>query len=141
LSRKSPNCAWHRANQHGFTLIEVLVALAIMALGMGALIAAASTGLGNTRAAQQYIEAVRRAQSHLATVGITIPLSPGVKSGDDGQGYTWRISISAPQSHIGPPAQGQPRLGLYAIEATVSWRANALTRSVTLQSRRLGANG
>ena len=47
----------------GFTLIEVLVALAIAALGLGALMAAAGTGLGNATLADQYIEATRRAQA------------------------------------------------------------------------------
>jgi general secretion pathway protein I len=141
LSRKNRNGPGPRAGQRGFTLIEVLVALAIMALGMGALIAAASTGLGNARAAQQYIEATRRAQSHLATVGVAVPLSTGEQSGDDGQGFTWRIRIAAPQRHLGDALQGQPQLWLYTIEASVSWRANALTRSVTLQSQRLGTNG
>jgi general secretion pathway protein I len=141
VSEKNRSAAKSRARQRGFTLIEVLVALAIMALGMGALIAAASTGLGNARAAQQYIEATRRAQSRLATVGAAVPLATGVQSGDDGQGYTWQIRISTPQPHSGPPVQGQPPLWLYTVEATVSWREAALRRSVSLQSRRLGTNG
>ena len=117
------------------------MALAIMALGMGALIAATSTGLGNARAAQQYVEATRRAQSRLAAIGVAIPLTAGVQSGDDGQGFAWEIRIAQPQPHLGPTPQGQPPLALYAIEATIRWHANALTRSVSLRSQRIGANG
>jgi len=112
-----------------------------MALGMGALLAATSTGLGNARAAQQYIEATRRAQARLATVGVAVPLAAGLVSGDDGDGFAWQLRIATPQAHAGPTAQGQPPLWLYTIEATVRWRADARTRSVTLQSQRLGANG
>lgn len=119
----------------------MLIALAIMALGMGALLAATSTGLGNARAAQQYIEATRRAQARLATIGVAVPLATGTVSGNDGDGFAWQVRIAAPQPHIGPPAQGQPPLWLYTVQATVSWRADARMRSVTLQSQRLGTNG
>ena len=125
----------------GFTLIEVLVALAIAALGLGALIAAVGAGVGNAKLADQYIEATRRAQSHLSTLGTLTPLRPGIQSGDDGGGYSWRLRVSEPVLHAGaPPSAAQKPLGLYTVEITLIWRSGFSTRSVSLQSQRLGTD-
>ncbi len=130
--------AERRAAAAGFTLIEVLVALAIAALGLGALLAAASTGLGNAALADRYLEAVGRAQSRLAAVGITIPLQPGTQSGDDGEGFTWRVSISQPVAHANA-AETQPAPpASYGVEVSISWRSGALTKSLSLVTERLG---
>ena len=119
-------------------MIEVLVALAIAALGLGILMAAAGTGLGNAALADQYIEATRRAQSHLAATGTLTPLRAGIQSGDDGGGYSWRVRVSQPTLHAGAPARAaQKPLGLYTIEVTLSWRSGISTRSVSLHSQRL----
>ena len=128
----------HRSVQSGFTLIEVVVALAIAALGLSFLMAAASTGLGNAGLADQYIEATRRAQSHLAELGVTERLRPGIRSGDDGGGYSWRSWVSAPQVQDAVPApEGVALLGLYAVKVTISWRGGDSVKSVSLQSQRI----
>jgi prepilin-type N-terminal cleavage/methylation domain-containing protein len=137
----------------GFTLIEVIIALAIAGLGLGVLMAAAGTGLGQSNFADQYIEATRRAQSHLAGLGVLTPLRPGTQSGDDGGGYSWQVRTSQPAMHAGAePTAGadfgpgaQNPLGLYTVEVTLTWRSGMGTRSVTLRTQRLahvgGGNG
>lgn len=127
----------YRAALSGFTLIEVVVALAIAALGLSFLMAAASTGLGNAGLADKYIEATRRAQSHLAELGVTEQLRPGIRSGDDGGGYSWRSWVSAPQVQDAVPApESVAPLALYAVEVTISWRGGDSIKSVSLQSQR-----
>jgi general secretion pathway protein I len=124
----------------GFTLIEVLVAVAIAGIALASLTAAIRTGLGNAEAAEQYNEAAHRAQSRLDTVGIVMKLTPGEQSGDDGGGFSWRVRISAPQSHPMPPRATDPRPpALYDVEVTVSWRNRGAERSVIIHSQRLGA--
>lgn len=127
----------HRSAQSGFTLIEVVVALAIAALGLSFLMAAASTGLGNASLADQYIEATRRAESHLAELGVTAPLHQGVRAGDDGNGYSWRSQISPPKFDAPPTSEGAAPLGLYAVEVTISWQSLGSIRSVSLRSQRV----
>jgi prepilin-type N-terminal cleavage/methylation domain-containing protein len=131
----------------GFTLIEVIIALAIAGLGLGVLMAAAGTGLGQSNFADQYIEATRRAQSHLAGLGVLTPLRPGTQSGDDGGGYSWQVRTSQAAMHAGaaPGAAAQNPLGLYTVEVTLTWHSGMGTRSVTLRTQRLAhvsdANG
>jgi general secretion pathway protein I len=123
----------------GFTLIEVVVALAIAALALSALMAAASTGLDNATLAGRYIEATRRAQSLLAQSGVTIPLRPGEQSGDDGGGFSWHVRISQPLTRAAAPESSNlPPLGLYTVQVTIGWRSGATTKNVSLQSQFLG---
>lgn len=117
----------------GFTLIEVLVALAIAALGLGALMVAASQGLGNLKTADNYIEATRRAQSRLATVGTELAVKEGDWSGDDGGGFGWRI-----QAHPVPGADDKAPFITYDVVVTVAWSSEGKVKAVTLQSQRLG---
>jgi len=117
----------------GFTLIEVLVALAIAALGLGALMIAASQGLGNLRTADNYIEATRRAQSRLATVGTELKVEEGDWSGDDGGGFSWRV-----QAHPVPGTDEKAPFIPYDILVTVAWSSEGKAKSVSLQSQRLG---
>ncbi len=148
----------HR-RQAGFTLIEVLVALVIAALGLGVLMAAASQGLSHVGAADRYIEATRRAQARLAMVGAVDAVVPGGSSGDDGGGFRWELVIAplavhspAPagqaaggQQQQGAPAenQGQAKgpLALYSVGVTISWRSGAAIKTVSLRSQRVGYAG
>ncbi len=122
------------SRSQGFTLFEVVVALAIASLGLGFLISAASSGVGNARLADQFIEATRRAQSHLAELGAG-KLEPGVKSGDDGGGFAWATRISSLAAHSAMPGQMDAPLSLYDVEVTIRWRAGNSTKSVSLASK------
>ena len=144
MSKNRTDIARRGSPGEGFTLIEILVALAIASLGLGFLMMAAGTGLGNAGIADQYIEATRRAQSHLAVLGVTAPLRAGDTSGDDGGGYSWRVRISEPSMHAaGPAGSAQPPLGLYTVDVTMSWRNGISIKTVSLRSLRLarGSDG
>jgi general secretion pathway protein I len=121
----------------GFTLIEVVVALAIAALGLGVLMAAVSQGTGNVTAANLYIEATRRAQTHLDSVGLTAPLRSGEETGDDGGGFTWRVKIVQSGTRAPPQGGNQPAVGLFDLTVTISWRTGLGAKSLSLQSERL----
>jgi general secretion pathway protein I len=121
----------------GFTLLEVLAALAIAGLGLGALLAATGTGLGNAKLASEYIEAARIAQSRLAAVGVAAPLTPGTTAGGAGGGYSWEVRVS-PAAETEAAPGGLPRPALYGFEVVVRWTSGGGARSVSLHSQRLG---
>jgi len=90
---------------------NVIVALIIAGLGLTLLLGAVSQSLGNAQTADRYLEATRRAQAHLAEIGVYSPLAPGVTTGDDGGGYAWRTEISQPLLQQPPPTRGREAPG------------------------------
>src|SRR5215469_15490284 len=79
----------------GFTLLEVVVALAIAAVALVGLFQAGSGGLFAVDTAARVQEAVQRAQSDLAAVGRDAALIQGDFTDEDGGGYRWRLRVRA----------------------------------------------
>ena len=109
----------------GFTLLEVMVAFVIAALATVVLLNAGFTGAAQNGAASRTQEAIARAQSRLASIGVLTALQPEDLSGDDGGGYAWRLNIA--------PVQRNGGLTLYRIDLTESFGS----RVVTLTTKRL----
>jgi len=131
----------HRAN--GFTLLEVVIALAIAGLALVGLFRAGSGGLFAVDTAARAEEAVQRAQSHLAAVGRDASMTEGEFTGEDGGGYRWRLRVR-PLSVRQAPGQNSGSLAsttLYEVEVAISWPAHSGERSVVLRTLRLGSAG
>jgi general secretion pathway protein I len=77
----------------GFTLIEVVVAIAVLALVLGAIGAAVGTTVKGMRSVDQKLPLLETAQSLLATLPERDALRPGVQSGRTGD-VRWRADIA-----------------------------------------------
>jgi general secretion pathway protein I len=123
----------------GFTLLEVIVALAIAGLAFAALFRAGGTGLFAVDTAGRLEEAVARAQSHLAAVGRDAALLQGDANGDDGDGYHWWLHVRPLAERLaqqqGPSQRSMTTL--YEVEVRISWTTGGQQRSVTLRSERI----
>ncbi len=85
----------YSAKARGFSLLEVIVAFALLAIGLGILIGILSGGVRQVRTAQTASEATLYAQSLLDTLGAAEPIEPGETSGEFDHGrYRWRLDIS-----------------------------------------------
>lgn len=78
----------------GFTLIEVLVAFTILAVALGVLLPAFSSGLSAQDRAETHGLAALKAHSKLAEVGNLVALRVGTTEGDYEDGTTWRVEIT-----------------------------------------------
>ena len=128
-----------RSSVGGFTLLEVTIAVAIAGLALVAMFQAGSTGLFATNSAGRVDAAVERPQSHLAAFGRADAVVPGESEGDDGGGYHWRLR-ARPLGTQEPlqPQQNSSATSLYDVEVAISWHAWGRTRSVILDTRRIG---
>lgn len=83
-----------RSRDAGFTLLEVIISLAIAGLSLVALMQASSTGLRLTGRAYGNAEAILLARSKLDEVGTVLPLVPGRLEGQEEDGSAWEIVIT-----------------------------------------------
>jgi prepilin-type N-terminal cleavage/methylation domain-containing protein len=93
----------------GFTLLEVLVALTVLAVGAAVSVSLLSGSLGNIRKAQLRTKIVEHASSVMETALLddTI-LSPTVLTGDFEDGTSWTVSVDQYVPNVGElPAQLQ----------------------------------
>ena len=122
-----------RGSDAGFTLLEILVALLILALVFGAVAQITQSGLRQLAAARARTAATLLAQSELARVGVVPPLQPGAEEGQAEPGLLWRSEIElvgGPETHLG--------LVLYRVRVTVTWGPRPGDQ-LTLTTLRTGA--
>lgn len=101
-------------HQAGFTLIEVMIAFALLALALTLLLGSLSGAARQVRHADYTSNAALHAQSLLAQVGVVEPLRPGRREGVFGAGtYQWQLDVSPyvdPLLPARPPQPQAPRL-------------------------------
>lgn len=135
-----------RVVQHGFSLLEVLVAFVILSLVVTALFRVFGGSLANVSAAEDYSRAVIVAESVLAESGSAQPLRAGSSAGsaDDGR-IAWKSTISpydppGVDADVAAMSASMP-LRLYRVAVEVSFPSpNGGQRSIALATTRLGAS-
>jgi general secretion pathway protein I len=127
-------------DQQGFSLLEVLVAFAILAVSLGVLMQIFSRASTTAMATAQYSRAASVAESRLAAVGSAIPLEEGTVSGDPEDGLAWELSI-IPIDLLGMDRgllSAEPPATAYRVTVTTLWRDAGRVRRLTLSTLRLG---
>lgn len=143
----------HR-RQGGFTLIELVAAFVIFALGFGILLQILSSALHTTTQSADYTKAALWAQSLLDTQGIGEKLQEGASSGNFDNDYRWQLRVfkvdpppvaSSAQANpvfgnvasgpVGTPAQTQ--FEMYQLELIVSWGTIYLTHNARFTTLRV----
>jgi general secretion pathway protein I len=119
----------------GFTLVEVIVALAILSAGLGLLLGLISNSLRQTASAQRMAGAGSLAQSLMAEVGTDLPIRAEVRDGQYLNGYRWHLKM---QPYDSARDNEDRPVGLYSISAEVEWEEGAGRRFYALTTLRLG---
>ncbi len=83
-----------RKRNRGFTLIEVLIAFAILALVLGVVFRTLSSGLSHERTAIMATARVLAARSILDRLGVNLPLEEGMIEGQLTTGDVWTLRVS-----------------------------------------------
>lgn len=103
--------------RRGFTLIEALAAFAILALSLGQLLRSISAGAENERRADFMTRAASDGQSHLAALGLALPLVAGEAAGRYDDGLIWTLNVARDRAIA--PGGGAPLLIGYRIRLEV----------------------
>ena len=127
-----------RRRQGGFSLLEVLVAFAILALSLGVLMQIFSRATIATVTSSQYSQAASLAEAVLNDVGFEIPLEEGSRSGQSEAGFAWEVTIVPLEFGDALDVDVAPTATPYRVNATVIWADNGRARRFALSTLRLG---
>lgn len=129
--------------QQGFSLIETLVALALLGLVSGTFYSSYTTSLAGTEASAETALATRLAKSKLDEISVTGLLDTSKRQGTTSDGFRWRLEVSPFEEQISPLADAGGRIAQQAalVTVTVSWQGRRGDRSVELATVRLIAAG
>lgn len=114
--------------QSGFTLIELMAAFVIFAIGFGVLLETLGASLRNTTRSAEYTQAALWAQSKLDTEGVGEHLKEGGSNGKFDEKYRWELTVTKYE----PPADlakansaasplVSPGIELYTLDLNVIW--------------------
>lgn len=118
-----------RNRQGGFSLLEMVVAIAVMAMALAMLYQAASGATRNVRSDEQYAYGVELARSLLARHDV-VPVQGVSSSGETAGGFQWSVT-TAPAAFDGSAAGFD---ALQDIVVRVSWPDGLRRREVVLHS-------
>lgn len=126
-----------RQKEEGFTLIEVLVALAIIGMALGALAGIFGLGITGHETASEAEAALAVAEERLA-LAAAAP-RPGTAKGVFGSRYAWQTTVAPYQDSDGKATDAPATLPpLYRVAVSVAWHDGRHTREVSLSTLRLG---
>ena len=124
----------------GFTLLEVLIAFAILAVGVVSLIQLTSQGLRLLKVSGDHQQAVQIADRLTRDTQVNAEDETSeaiVETGEEG-GFTWerRVTRVALPEELEPktPVPGKEVPGLYAVAVAVRWGHNHMVEVATLRA-------
>lgn len=121
-SRRAPRA-------HGFSLLEVIAAVLLLAITFAALMRVAGSSLNLTARAAERSQAAMWARSMLDSAFVLEPIRTGHSSGRFDDRYRWQLDVQAWQPPAAAATPGpQPQapaspLKLYRLDLAVLWRS------------------
>lgn len=121
-------------NQKGFTLIEVLVSMMIMAGSFVIIMGLFSGGLQSKQRARDFTMAVDLARNKMESTLLSDTFDPGITQGEFENGYRWKVEISkfveeeASESDI----IIKPDVSLFSILVEIIWDNSNQEKSYSL---------
>jgi len=125
----------------GYTLVEVIIAFAVLALALALLLGTLSGATRQVRWADDAGRASLHAQSLIDQLGVGEALAPGRTQGGFENGrYRWQLDVSPWRDPAQPPAAEQPQdlsaPVLLAVSLRVAW-GDAPNQQLQVSSLRL----
>ncbi len=121
----------------GFTLIEVVIALAILGVALTVIIELFSGGLRLGRASVEYTKAVNFARMKMEEIAIKPNIQEGTDEGEFDPTYRWQVEIkkmdllSAQKDRdLNPPVE------LFQVKVNVLWKSGSKERSAIFETYR-----
>lgn len=122
--------------QTGFSLLEVIAAILLLAIAFTALMKVAGASMALSHNAAEHSAAAMHARGLLDSAFVGESIKPGSQSGHFDSRYRWTLEVSA--WNPGEPAAAAT-LQLYQLDLTVLWGPAARPRTAHFRTLRLGS--
>ncbi|MBF0553347.1 MAG: prepilin-type N-terminal cleavage/methylation domain-containing protein [Nitrospirae bacterium] len=119
-----------RMKEKGFTLIEVMVSIAILSVGITALIQLFGGSLRSIGFSENYTKAAIAAEAELRNTLSAEKLKETSYTKRSGSGYTYDISIERIDKEKTDPLQYE----LFSVTLTINWKAGLKSKNYTLKT-------
>lgn len=123
--------------ERGFTLIEVVVAMAILSIGLTVLMELFSGGLRLGRTSGEYSKAVNLGRMKMEEIMTQQNIEEGTDEGKFDDTYRWQVDMK--KVDIIPPeklAPLDPPILFYRVTVDVLWKSGSQERTTHLESFR-----
>lgn len=132
-----PSGFLRRSRQAGFSLLEVLVAFAVLALILGVLLQVFSGSARRATLAESYLKASILADAKLNELGAEIPLVPGALTGEPEGGFDWSLHVDPfPVELLG---DGAPNTLSLRVTVLVGWQEGGRRHEISAATLRLAS--
>lgn len=121
----------------GFTLIEIVVAMAILGVGLIVIIELFSGGLRLGRVSEEYTQAVGLARMKLEEIFLAEQLKEGSEQGEFNKDFRWQVGVK--KVDLLPVEKGlefKPPVEFYQIKVNIIWKSGSKERSTEIESFR-----
>jgi type II secretion system protein I len=122
-----------RFNDKGFTLLEVLVALAILGIAVTYILQLFSANLRTISLSRDYVSAAMQAEARMRQVLDDDPLNEQSWSEVTNEGYRMDLTVS----NVLADRTDNLTVKLLAIDLTIHWQKGAKERALTLRTVKL----
>ena len=123
-------------SQRGFSLLEMIAAMMLLAIAFAALMKVAGASISLTQNAAGYTEAALWARGLLDSAFVGEPVKPGNSTGQFNKIYRWQLAVT-PWLDAGNVPPASP-MHLYQLDLDVRWGPPSRPRSAHFRTLRLG---
>jgi len=136
LKDKSTN---QKRGNVGFTLMEVVVSMAILGIALTIILELFSGGLRSAKISEEYTKATWYGKAKMEEMLTVQDLSEGVTEGSFDSQYAWRSEVkkSNPKLSVDDVVQTILPIDLYQIIVRVTWPSGSGQRSYEVESLRV----
>jgi len=119
----------------GFTLIEVVIALAILGVGLTVIIELFSGGLRLGKVSEEYIKAMNYASMKMEEMEGKEDVDEGIEEGAFEDHYRWQTQVKKVDLlPVEMETDSKPPVELLQIKVNILWKSGAKERSTGIES-------
>jgi len=139
---KSLLTGYKKHSSAGFTLIETVIALAILGIGLTVIIEDFSGGLRLARTSEEYTKAMGFARMKLEEIISQQRIEEGTDEGEYDDTFRWQVSAKKMDLlPVEKDSDFKPPVELFQVKVDILWKSGSKEKSATIESYKVNKPG